>query len=176
VAAGGSGPEGPSPARGSGPLPGVAGTLIVGYGNALLGDDGFGLHAAERLAADPRLAGAQVSWQHQLTPELALDISRASLAILVDISVRGTAGQISVQRLEPAAPTGSAWSHHVEPGALVGLAQELYGASPAAFVVSVGAGSLEVGDRLSPAVAAALPDVVEAVVALVAENGVRAPD
>ena len=39
------------------------------------------------------------------------------------------------------------------------------------FVVSVGAASLEVGDRLSPAVERALPAVVEAVVALVAEHG-----
>jgi Ni,Fe-hydrogenase maturation factor len=47
----------------------------------------------------------------------------------------------------------------------------LWGASPPVFVVSVGAGSLEVGDRLSPAVEGALPAVVEAVVAIVAEHG-----
>ena len=34
------------------------GVLVVGYGNSLRGDDGLGWHAALRLAADPRLAGA----------------------------------------------------------------------------------------------------------------------
>jgi len=149
-----------------------AGILIVGYGNALRSDDGLGWHAAALLADDPRLGGAQVLWQHQLTPELAYDISQASLAVLIDVSVEQEPGAISVRRLDASPGNSSAWSHHVDPAALVALAGELWNAAPDVFVVSVGAASLEVGDRLSPAVAAALPAVVDAVVALVAGHTV----
>ena len=61
----------------------AAGVLVVGYGNPLRSDDGIGWHAADLLATDPRLAGAQVLTHHQLAPELAEDISRASLVVLV---------------------------------------------------------------------------------------------
>ncbi len=150
---------------------GAEGTLIVGYGNALRGDDSLGWHAVERLAGVPLLRGARVVWRHQLTPELADDLSKVSLAILIDISVDVEAGALSVRRLEPEPAAGSAWSHHIEPASLAALARELYGAAPVVFVVSVGAASLEVGDGLSPAVEAALPAVVEAVVSIVAEHG-----
>ena len=55
------------------------GALVIGYGNPLRGDDGFGCSAAGLLAADPRLDGATVLGRHQLTPELATDIAGASL-------------------------------------------------------------------------------------------------
>ncbi len=162
---------GESGESGESPRPGSGGVLIVGYGNALRSDDGLGWHAAARLAEDPRLAGGHVLWQHQLTPELAVDIGNASLVILIDASDGEEPGAISVRRLDPTPAAGSAWTHHIEPAELVALARELWSASPPVFVVSVGAASLEVGDRLSPVVERALPAVVEAVVALVAEHG-----
>jgi hydrogenase maturation protease len=150
----------------------MAGTLIVGYGNSLRSDDGLGWHVVERLAQDARLQGARVLWRHQLTPELAHDIGRSSLVVLIDVSVEQEPGVIAVRRLEATSSTGSAWSHHVDPESLVALARELWNASPDVFVVSVGAGSLEVGERLSPAVEAALPNVVETVVGLVTAHDV----
>jgi hydrogenase maturation protease len=147
------------------------GALIVCYGNALRSDDGLGWHAAALLADDPRLAGAQVLWRHQLTPELAVDIRNASLVVLVDASVGKEAGAISVRRLDVTPAAGSAWSHHLGPAELVALAHELWNASPPVFVVSVGAANLEVGDRLSPAVERALPAVVDAVATIVAAHG-----
>jgi hydrogenase maturation protease len=149
----------------------TAGVLIVGYGNTLLGDDALGWHAIARLADDPRVRGARVLWQHQLTPELALDVSAASLVVLIDASVADEPGAITVRRLGPGPGDGSAWSHHVDPDTLAALARELWGATPAVFVVSVGAASLEAGDPLSPAVERAIPAVVEAVVAIVVEHG-----
>jgi Ni,Fe-hydrogenase maturation factor len=61
-------------------------------------------------------------------------------------------------------------SHHVGPGELLAVAIELYGAAPAAFMVRVGVASIEVGESLSPEVAAALPSVVDAVVDLIAAH------
>ncbi len=48
------------------------------------------------------------------------------------------------------------------------MAEDLYGRAPHVFVVSCGVQSLDVGDQLSPAVAASVPLVVDAVVGLVA--------
>ena len=146
------------------------GVLVVGYGNALRTDDGLGWHAAERLADDPRLAGVTVLRRHQLTPELALDISAATLVVLVDASHGPPNGAVTVERLEPAGDPGTTWSHHLSPASLVTLAHELYGRAPDVFLVSCGVASLEMGDRLSPVAEAALPRIVDAVAQLVASR------
>jgi len=152
---------------------GAGGILIIGYGNTLRRDDGLGRRAAERVADDPRLRGARVLWQHQLTPELAVDFSDASLVVLIDVSEADEAGAISVRRVDPTSAAGSAWTHHLEPAALVAMARDLWNATPAVFVVSVGAASLEVGDGLSSVVEGALPAVVDAVAEIVAAHGLR---
>ena len=145
-----------------------AGVLVVGYGNPLRGDDGIGWHAAGLLAADPRLAGARVLARHQLVPELAEEVSRAALVVLVDASAEGDPGSISVHRIEPRTGTWATWTHHLDPEALAGLAEALYGAVPPIVLVSVTAGSFAAGDRLSGALERALPEVVEAVADVVA--------
>lgn len=145
----------------------TGGTLVVGYGNALRSDDGLGWHAAEILSEDPRLAGALVLQRHQLMPELALDISGASLVVLVDASHALPAGTVTVTPVGQAGQVGT-WSHHLSPPSLVALAHELYGRAPEVFLVSAGAECFEVGDRLSAVVDAALPQVVDAVADLVA--------
>jgi hydrogenase maturation protease len=147
----------------------TVGTFVVGFGNALRTDDGVGWSAAERCATDPRLEGATVIARHQLTPELALDISRATCVVFIDASHGPPAGTFTIGRLDPAGSGGTLWSHHVSPTSLVQLALELYGRAPAVYLVSVGVKSMEPGNRLSPAVEAAIPRLVDAVVALAVE-------
>jgi hydrogenase maturation protease len=153
----------------------VIAALVIGYGNALRSDDGAGWRAAGLLADDPRLAGADVLARHQLTPELALDMSRASLVVLVDASAAGRPGEIIVRPIEPggegsrgAGPGPS--SHHVGPAELLALARELYGFAPPGFVVSVAAADLRLGEELSPEVEAALPGLVDTVAGIVAAH------
>jgi hydrogenase maturation protease len=153
---------------------GTGGVLVVGYGNGLRSDDGVGPAVAARLAGDPRLAGADVRVMHQLTPELALDASRVSLLVLVDASADAPAGEVAVTRLDPEAvpgEAGEAMSHHVDPAGIVGLARELWGVAPPVVLVSVGIASLEAGERLTPAVEAAVPRAVDAVAAIIEEHG-----
>ena len=155
--------------------------LVIGYGNTLRRDDGVGVRAAELLAADPRLGGVEVEARHQLTPELALDISAASLVIFVDADVRGLPGSVEVRPVEvsaersdvgvPAEPGAS--SHHVGAADLVALAAVLDGHTPEAVIIGIGISDMEFGEVLTPAVEASLPRVVELVVDLIADYRAR---
>jgi hydrogenase maturation protease len=149
----------------------TGGVLVVGYGNALRTDDGVGPAVAERLAVDPRLRGAEVRSMHQLTPELALDASGASLLVLVDASADAPAGEVAVTHLDVATVAGEVMTHHMDPAGLVVLARELWGSAPEVVLVSVGVSSLEVGDRLSPLVEGAVPHVADVVAAIVEAHG-----
>lgn len=144
--------------------------LVVGYGSSLRTDDGLGWHAAQRLAEDPRFVGMSVLQRHQLTPELALDISTAALVVLLDASSGLAPGEIAVEQVDPTEGAAQSWSHHLSPAALVSLSHELYGRAAKVYVVSCGAQSLEIGDRLSPVAEAALPKMLDAVVELVASH------
>jgi hydrogenase maturation protease len=141
--------------------------LVVGYGNPLCGDDGAGPAVVARLAGDPRLAHAELRTSHQLTPELARDIACASLVVLVDAGTGSAPGEVVVGRVEPGVDGGSAWSHRVDPAGLATLAKVLYGVVPPVFTVCIGAESMELGDDLSPAVAAALGTAADAVATIV---------
>jgi hydrogenase maturation protease len=145
----------------------AAGVLVVGYGNPLRSDDGIGWHAARLLATDSRLDGARVLAHHQLAPELAEDISRASLVVLVDAAAEGDPGSVAVRQIEPRPATPATWSHHLDPETLAGLAQTLYGAVPPIVLVSVAAATFAEGDGLSSALQQALPEVVEVVAGIV---------
>jgi hydrogenase maturation protease len=147
-----------------------AGVLVVGYGNPLRGDDGIGWHAARLLADDPRLAGARVLACHQLAPELAEDVSQASLVVLLDAAAEGDPGSVAVRQIEPRPATPATWSHHLDPETLAGLAQTLYGAVPPIVLVSVAAATFAEGDGLSSALQQALPGVVETVAGVVSQH------
>ncbi len=157
----------------------AAGILVVGYGNPLRSDDGVGPAVAEALAADPRLHGADIRAEHQLTPELALDLSQASLLVLIDAAEALTPGEVDVRRLGPDAARGRMLSeaagppltHHTDPSDLLGLARQLFGAAPSdVVIIGIGPSSLEMGETLSPEVEAAVPRVVEVVAGLVARH------
>ena len=146
--------------------------LVIGFGNPLRGDDGAGWHAAGLIAADRRAEGVTVLRRHQLTPELAEDVSAADLVVFVDAAGPGAApGSVVATAVEPdrgrvgrAAP---AFSHHLDPEGLVALAEALYGHAPPATLVRVGAADMEPGTELSAAVAGAMRRVVGAVVAVI---------
>jgi hydrogenase maturation protease len=141
--------------------------LVVGYGNPLRSDDGVGPAVALRLAGDPRLAGADIRCEHQLTPELAFDASRASLLVLVDAGVGEAPGEVSMRRLEPSDDPGTAWTHHVDPAGIIGLALELWGTAPPVVMISIGPASLEVGETLSEVVGLAVSRAADLVATVV---------
>jgi len=146
----------------------MAHALIIGYGNPLRQDDGFGWQAAQQCAAVLSPAQAKVIACHQLTPELAEIISRAGLVIFLDADSEQPPGRLSCRWIvaEPSVP--AAFSHRVTPQSLLACAQALYGGHPAAVVLSISGVSFDYGEALSPAVDAVLPEILERVQALVA--------
>ncbi|MER3475130.1 MAG: hydrogenase maturation protease [Armatimonadota bacterium] len=136
--------------------------LIIGYGNPLRGDDGFGLAVAEQLqeTLDPE-SGFVIACQ-QLVPELAEPISRADVVIFVDARVGEPAGLVECERLRPAPLSPTATVHHADPKGLLALARGLYGATPnRAFLLTVRTLHFWYSESLSPEVRKAIPEAVE---------------
>jgi len=141
--------------------------LVIGYGNPLCGDDGLGPDVAGRLAeaVDALGGGIECLSIHQLTPELAEPISRAGTVIFVDAAVGNVPGGITCYKLarptQAHGATPQAFTHHVNPGALLENAELLYGRRPAAYLYTVSGCNFNLGDSFSPAVEAALPGLLE---------------
>jgi Ni,Fe-hydrogenase maturation factor len=108
-----------------------------------------------------------------LTPELALDVSRAAQVVFVDAGYGPAAGTFTIERMPATDGSGTGWSHILSPSSLVDLAGELYGAAPDVVIVKVGVKSLAIGDRMSPVVEASLPGLIDAVAALIADHAAK---
>jgi hydrogenase maturation protease len=135
--------------------------LVIGYGNPLRGDDGFGWQMAQQLAGLLPEDSATVLAAHQLTPELAEPISAASRVLFVDARDDGRPGELAVLGLTDDGAPPATFSHDVDPSALLTLALTLYGRCPPAVILSVGGSDFGYGLGLSPAVEAATPAALE---------------
>jgi hydrogenase maturation protease len=129
--------------------------LILAYGNPLRCDDGLGWHAARQLT-DQLTVDNQVLTCHQLAPELAEDISGADAVFFIDASREGEPGELTCQPVRPS-NDNVGFSHDCSPQVLLALCDQLYGACPPAYAVSVCGQSFHHGESLSPCVAATLP-------------------
>ena len=144
-------------------------TLIIGYGNPLRSDDGAGWQAARLLEERIQNPDVTVLARHQLTPELADDLSRVDRVIFIDASTAQTPGTFAWKEIHPAPAAPEAFSHDCDPPALLALARALFGVSPQAFMLEIGAGDFGYGGRLSPVVEARMEEVVELVLKRVKE-------
>ena len=136
-------------------------TLVIGYGNPLRGDDGLGWRVAERLAERLPADQVEILTCQQLTPELAATLSRASFVLFIDASVQEPPGTFRLQSVQPAQLTPTTFSHHLTPGQLLTLSQQLYAAAPAAQLLSVGGLEFGAQEQLSASVAALLPHLLD---------------
>ena len=134
----------------------MAHTLIIGYGNPLRGDDGFGWHAALRLLEITHDTGIEILPVHQLTPELMDPISRARRVIFIDAAVGEDPGKLTVATLETTGGPAGVFTHFATPAALLEGARSLYGAKPEALLITVVGLDFELGEELSEPVQLAL--------------------
>jgi len=146
--------------------------LIAGVGNIFLGDDGFGVQVASRLAA-----AELPDWVHVVDygirgMHLAYDLADGySSAILVDAMARGgEPGTIYVIEPDrPSVPAGNPLfnAHGMQPDLVLSLAGTLGAEAGRVLVVGCEPASLEEGIGLSAPVAAAVDDAVRMVTRLV---------
>ncbi len=149
----------------------MANILVIGFGNPLRGDDSFGMQAVEKLKHEVTAKEIQFVECQQLTPELAESVSKADLALFVDADMDGVAGTIHSRRVLPAKPQrADSLVHHLDPSALLGLAEALYHRAPEALLMTVTGECFGYGSQLSPEVAKALPGIVEHMKELILER------
>ena len=139
----------------------MSGILIIGYGSALRGDDAVGLHAARELESqfhgDPEV---EVISCHQLTPEMADDISRSELVIFLDASCEGKPGAVRCTPISLENGPGG-FSHHLDPASLIAAAEQLYGEAPRAFSITLTGWSFNIGSKLSGGAQLQLPVLIQ---------------
>ena len=124
--------------------------LVIGYGNDLRSDDGAGVRAATILAAQS--LPLRVVIATQLTPDLAEDIASAAQVVFVDAYPAPESGaSLRVEKIfGDEAEKPSVMGHYGNPAALLHLAEELFGASPDAWMVGIPAYSFIAGETISP--------------------------
>jgi hydrogenase maturation protease len=134
--------------------------LILACGNTLRSDDGVGpwlaTWAEERFSAEPAV---RVISRQQWTPDLAHDIALSDSVLFVDCALDAGPGAVRVALVQPSRPQAALATHHTGAPELLALSQELYASLPRnAILLTMGAGSIEMGETFSPSVQAALPE------------------
>ena len=142
--------------------------LVIGYGNPLRSDDSLGWQAAQHLEALLQShTQVEICAYQQLTPELAGKLYAVELAIFIDASIDQPPGVLTCAAVQPDESLPAQFSHDFTPAKLLAFTELLYASTPQAFLVSIGAETFALGETLSPAVKAALPDLLTRVENLV---------
>jgi hydrogenase maturation protease len=133
--------------------------LILACGNTLRSDDGVGPWLADwaeqHFSNQPEI---RVISRQQWTPDLAEDIAHSDSVLFIDCSIESDPGSIRFTRIEPSESYQGLATHHQGAPELLALARALYNAQPKnALLLTIGAGSTELGEEFSDVVTAALP-------------------
>jgi hydrogenase maturation protease len=119
-------------------LPAMSRILVAGVGNVFLGDDGFGVALADRLARHDLAAGVEVRDFGIRGMDLALAMQDGyDVVVLLDATPRGEPpGTLYVIEVEDE-PTGEAGldTHGMDPVKVLALARAFGGVPPRTFVV-----------------------------------------
>lgn len=137
----------------------MARILVIAYGNPLRCDDRLAWCAAEGLSRLDLPGDVEIITRHQLTPELAFDVSQASTVLFIDAARTGVPGELVLAPLKPQR-RASVFTHEFSPEAILGVAQDLYGSCPEAMTISLCGECFDHGETLSPRVKENLPGLV----------------
>jgi hydrogenase maturation protease len=156
--------------------------LVAGVGNVLLGDDGFGVEVAQRLATRPLPDGVRVVDFGIRGMDLAYALLGGyDAAIVVDAVSRGGApGTLYV--LEPQVdpgPDGGPDTHAMHPARVLALAVAMGGSVATMRLVGCEPGPVDLDElsmELSAPVAAAVEPAIALVESIVAGFGGESPD
>ncbi len=100
----------------------------------------------------------RVITRQQWTPDLAEDIAAADSVIFVDCSLASAPGTVHLDEVSASAEAAPA-THSCGAPELLALANELYGRMPLkSLLLTVGAGSTDLGEKFSAPVEAAVTE------------------
>src|SRR4051812_47253956 len=131
-------PDEVEPLAGADGAPAVAGrrVLVAGIGNVFLGDDGFGVALADRLARRTLPAGVEVVDFGIRGMDLAYALAEYDAAILLDATPRGEApGTLYVIEPAPEELDVTPEAHGMDPVKVLALARALGGTPPRTLVL-----------------------------------------
>ena len=143
--------------------------LVAGVGNIFLGDDGFGVEVARRLAERPLPPDVRVADVGIRGVHLAFELlDGVDLLVLADAAQRGeTPGTVTVLEVDaPSEPVRADWlmdAHDMTPDAVLGLLGALGGQVGRTVVVACEPSDLAAGIGLSGPVEAAVDEAVGAI-------------
>jgi len=149
-------------------------TVVIGIGNELRRDDGVGPAVAAELDA-AGLPGVRVR-TCAAEPAALLDAwAGAGRAVLVDAAAGNEPGRVRVGTLSDFVGHSAVSSHDMDLRQAYELGRALGRAPDSVVVVTVDAADTGHGQGLTAAVAAALPEAVRTVLAVLAEQSQESP-
>jgi hydrogenase maturation protease len=145
--------------------------LVAGVGNVFLGDDGFGVEVARRLAGAELPDGVDVGDFGIRGIHLAYELSDYDVTILVDATPRGEPpGTLCALELEEGRPQAMIDAHGMTPDAVLDLVGVVGGQMRRVLLVGCEPADVSPGMELSPAVTAAIGPAVTLVRELIEEE------
>lgn len=144
---------------------GLARVLVAGVGNVFLGDDGFGVEVARRLAQGPLPPGVEVADIGIRGVHLAYQLLEGyDLVILIDAVARDAPpGTVFVIEPEPRTLTHDLDAHGFDPASVLELARTLGSSLPRVLLVGCVPASTEEHLGLSLPVEQAVDEAVRLV-------------
>ncbi len=138
--------------------------LVIGYGNILRGDDGAGRVVADEVKRWnlPRVKSHSI---HQLTPELAEEISQVRMVIFVDASVC-CSKFIEIRVIHPQC-FNMDLVHTGNPSSLLFLSEYIYGNSPLAYWILIPAVIFDFDESLSSVTSVGVKSALDEIKSLV---------
>ncbi|HHV81078.1 MAG: hydrogenase maturation protease [Dictyoglomi bacterium] len=119
--------------------------LVIGYGNPARQDDGIGEYITERLNED--LEVVDVINVQELGPEISEDIAGYELVFFIDAGI-DQENNYEIKEIIPLYKN-PIFSHHISPEMILAITKELFGVSPAAYLVSVRGYSFDFGFEIT---------------------------
>jgi hydrogenase maturation protease len=145
--------------------------LVAGVGNVFLGDDGFGVEVARRLAETDLPAGVEVGDFGIRGIHLAYELSAYDTTILVDAAPRGEPpGSLYALELEEGRPQDVIDAHGMTPDTVLDLVGVIGGEMRRVLLVGCEPADVSPGMELSAPVRAAVEPAVSLVQELVEEE------
>lgn len=140
-----------------------ADVLVIGYGNTLRHDDGFGPVVAEKLRAQLKNSRVRILVRQLLTVDLIPELEVVSFCVLVDAATTRDTDTFWVREIAPEPVEPATLGHELSAATLLGLTLQLTGCAPRCQLFSVAPHSMELGEGLSPELVTLSNEVVDAI-------------